>query len=219
MTTSKRSEIIKALSEDLQPISFKNSIVLPALLWFVVSWIYVIALSVYLGPLRTGALESLIKSPQFALESLAGLISAALFCVIAFQEAIPGRRRQWMVWLAFLSALLWISCYITGLSFPAIQPSWDGKRAHCVLEAYLYSGPPLIIGYRLIFKRYPLSTLQAGVFMGISAGIIPALFMQISCMYDPLHILTHHIAPISIIVLIGALLGIFFKKTEIHLNF
>lgn len=214
MTTPKRIDLINALSKDLQPITPRNSVVLPALLWFVVSWIYVVTLSLYLGPLRPGALESLIQSPQFAIESLVGLISGALFCLIAFQEAIPGRRHPWLVWLAFLSALLWISCYIAGLSFPAIEPSWDGKRAHCVLEAYLYSGPPLIIGYRLIYQRYPLNSLQAGIFLAISAGMLPALFMQIACMYDPLHILTHHIAPISIIIVSGALLGIIFKKQK-----
>ncbi len=217
MTNRKRTDLINTLSKDLQPVSPRNGIVFPALLWFIMSWIYVVALSLYLGPLRTGALESLIKSPQFAFESLVGLISGVLFCLIAFQEAIPGRRHQWLVWLAFISALLWISCYIAGLSFPAIEPSWDGKRAHCVLEAYLYSGPPLIIGYRLIYQRYPLNSLRAGIFLGMSAGMLPALFMQISCMYDPRHILTHHIAPISIIVVSGALLGIIFnKRKHIH---
>jgi hypothetical protein len=219
MTIPNRTDLINALSNDLQPIKPKNGIVLPALLWFIMSWIYVVALSLYLGPLRTSALESLIRSPQFAFESLAGLISGALFCLIAFQEAIPGRRHQWLIWLAFLSSLIWISCYIAGLSFPAIEPSWDGKRAHCVLEAYLYSGPPLIIGYRLIYRRYPLNSLQAGIFLAISAGMLPALFMQISCMYDPQHILTHHIAPISIIIVSGALLGIVFKKQHPFLRF
>lgn len=219
MTSPKREDLINALSKNLQPISTRNGIVVPALLWFIVSWIYVVALSLYLGPLRTGAIESLIRSPQFAIESLAGLISGASFCLIAFQEAIPGRRQQWLVWLAFISALLWISCYLVGLSFPAIEPSWTGKRAHCVLEAYLYSGPPLLIGYRLIYQRYPLNSIRAGMFLGISAGMLPALFMQISCMYDPQHILTHHIAPISIIVISGALLGIIFKKQKRILDF
>jgi hypothetical protein len=219
MTTPKRIDLINTLSKDLQPVSSRNSIFLPALLWFIVSWIYVIALSLYLGPLRTGALESLISTPQFAFESLTGLISGALFCLVAFQEAIPGRRRQWAVWLALLSALLWIGCYFAGLSFPAIEPSWTGKRAHCVLEAYLYSGPPLLIGYRLIYRCYPLDSIRAGMFLGISAGMLPALFMQISCMYDPRHILTHHIAPISIIIVSGALLGIIFKKQKRIVDF
>lgn len=73
------------------------------------------------------------------------------FCLIAFQEAIPGIHQRWLIWLAFLSAFLWVGCYIVDLSFPALEPSRLGKRAHCVLEAYLYSGPPLIVGYRIIY--------------------------------------------------------------------
>jgi hypothetical protein len=219
MTAPKRIDLIKALSNDLQPVRPRSNVGLPALLWFFVSWIYIIALSIYLGPLRTGALESLTQSPQFAFESLVGFMSAALFCLIAYQQAIPGRRHQWMVWLAFVSALLWIGCYIVGLSFPALEPSWDGKRAHCVLEAYLYSGPPFLVGYVLIYQRFPLNTLQAGIYLGISSGMLPALFMQISCMYDPQHILTHHIAPISVIVISGSLIGVFFKKQKPILNF
>ena len=88
-----------------------------------------------------------------------------------------------------------------------------GKRAHCVLEAYLYSTPPLIAGYLLIYKRFSLNAVRAGVFLGISAGMLPALFMQISCMYDPRHILTHHLGPI-LIVIIGAILGMLFNKQK-----
>lgn len=212
MADRSRIDLIKDLTTDLPPVRPRNSTFLPASLWFVVSWIYVIAMSLYLGPLREGALQSLIKSPQFAFESYIGLVAGGLFCLIAFQESIPGIRKRWMHWLSYATALSWIGCYIAGLSFPAIEPSMIGKRAHCVLEAYLYSGPPLIVGYILIYRRFPLDSIRAGMFLGISAGMLPALFMQIVCMYEPQHILTHHIAPISVIVVSGALLGVVFKK-------
>ncbi|NOR80680.1 MAG: DUF1109 family protein [Methyloprofundus sp.] len=219
MTPRNRMDLIKGLSANVPPVRPRNGISLPIILWFFSSWIYVIALSLYLGPLRGGALKALITSPQFAFESSIGFISGALFCVIAFQESIPGLRHKWLIYLSYFSAILWISCYIVGLSFPALEPSMLGKRAHCVLEAYLYSVPPLIIGYFLIYRRYPLNSLRAGIFLGISAGMLPALFMQISCMYDPRHILTHHIGPAIVAIVVGAILGIVFKKRKCLLNF
>ena len=214
MKQRNRIDLIKDLSGNVSPVRPRNSLLVPIILWFLCSWVYVIALSLYLGPLREGALEALIRSPQFAFESSIGLISGALFCVIAFQESIPGLRHKWLVYLSYFSAILWISCYVVGLSFPALEPSMLGKRAHCVLEAYLYSIPPLFTGYFLIYRRYPLNCLRAGLFLGISAGMLPALFMQISCMYDPRHMLTHHIGPASVAIIVGVILGIVFKKQQ-----
>lgn len=212
MTQRSRLDLIKQLSSNVPPVQRRGNVLLPAMLWFSLSWIYVISLSLYLGPLRPNAIESLLISPQFAFESTVGFISGALFCLIAFQESIPGLRRQRLIYLTYFSAILWISCYVVGLWFPALEPSLIGKRAHCVLEAYLYSIPPLSIAYLIIYLRFPLNSLQAGVFMGIGAGMLPALFMQFSCIYDPQHMLTHHIGPITVTVIAGALLGVVFKK-------
>ena len=212
MMSLSRTDLISSLSINVSPVKPSPNILFVVMLWFIISWVYVISLSLYLGPLRVGAIESLLTSPQFAFESCIGFISGVLFCLIAFRESIPGLHNKWLIYLSYFSAILWISCYAVGLSFPAIEPSMLGKRAHCVLEAYLYSTPPLIIGYLLIYRRFPLDSIRAGVFMGVSAGMLPALFMQISCMYDPRHILTHHLGPILIVVGGGAILGIIFKK-------
>ncbi|NOQ65436.1 MAG: DUF1109 family protein [Methyloprofundus sp.] len=214
MKQQSRVDLIKDLSSHVAVVRPRTRLLLPSMLWFIGSWIYVVALSLYLGPLREGAVKSLVTSPQFAFESSMGLITGALFCVLAFRESIPSLRHQWLVYLSYLSAIVWVSCYVLGLTFPALEPSMLGKRAHCVLEAYLYSMPPLLIGYFLIYRRYPLNAFRAGMFMGVSAGMIPALFMQISCMYDPQHILTHHIGPATIAIAIGALLGLIFKKMK-----
>ncbi|MEE9345220.1 MAG: NrsF family protein [Methylococcales bacterium] len=207
MTNRKRSDLINDLSKDLAVVNSRNRMMLPAFLWFICSWMYVIASSLYLGPARANAYTALLSNPQFAFESLAGLLASALFCIIAFRESIPGLRSQWLILIAFFSAIVWVGCYVVDLSFPAIEPSLLGKRAHCVLEAYLYSGPPLFIGYWLIYQRYSLDSIWAGLFLGICAGMLPALSMQIVCMYNPQHILTHHIGPILLIALSGALIG------------
>ena len=218
MIARNRIDLIRELSADLKPVTPNVGIKLPVMLWFIGSWTYVIVLGLYLGPLRNGALESLFTSPQFAIESSIGLITAALFCSIALQESIPGLSKQWLVFLSYFSVILWVSCYIVGLSFPAFEPSLIGKRAHCVLEAYIYSLPPLIVGYIFIYRRFPLNSLRAGLYIGVSAGILPALFMQFACLYDPLHTLTHHIGPALVTVVGGIALGMLFKKLKRPLN-
>lgn len=214
MSTLSRSDLISSLSAGVSPVKPGINIILEVMLWFISSWVYVISLSLYLGPLRPGAIASLATSPQFAFETLIGFLAGALFCLIAFRESIPGLHNKWLVYLSYFTAILWISSYVVGLSFPAIEPSMFGKRAHCVLEAYLYSTPPLIVGYLLIYRRFPLDSVRAGIFLGIYAGMLPALFMQISCMYDPRHILTHHIGPILVVVIAGAVLGLILKKQK-----
>ncbi len=212
MTRTDRTDLIKQLSNNVPPVKPRSAILLPAILWFVCSWLYVIGLSLYLGPLRPNAVAELFITPRFAFESTIGFIAGALFCLIAFQESIPGTQRKWLIYLTYVVTALWISCYLVGLSFPAIQPSMLGKRAHCVLEAYLYSIPPLSIAYLLIYRRFPLNSLRAGIYIGIGAGMLPALFMQFSCMYDPKHTLTHHLGPIAVATIAGAIMGIVFKK-------
>ena len=214
MTRKDRSQLIQKLTSDLTPVVTRGNILIPAMGWFACSWVYIVVLSIYLGPLREGAVEALIHSPQFAFETYTGFISSALFCVIAFQESIPGIQKRWLIGLSFITLFLWIGCYIAGLSIPAIEPSMLGKRVHCVLEAYVYSGPPLLVGYVLIYRRYSLDSIRAGMFLGISAGMLPAVFMQIACMYKPHHILTHHIAPILVIVIAGAILGLSFNRQK-----
>lgn len=212
MTHTNRTDLIKQLSKRVAPVKPRSSILLPAILWFICSWLYVISLSLYLGPLRPDAVAELFTSPQYAFESTIGFIAGTLFCVIAFQESIPGAQRKWLIYLTYVITVLWIGCYLVGLSFPALQPSMLGKRVHCVLEAYLYSIPPLSVAYLLIYRRFPLNSLRAGIYTGIGAGMVPALFMQFSCMYDPKHMLTHHIGPITVAIIAGAILGIIFKK-------
>ncbi len=214
MIARNRTDLIKELSADLQPVLPRNGFLTPVIIWFIVSWAYITTLGLYLGSLRKGALESLLTSPQFAIESSIGLISAALFCIVALQESIPGLRNQWLVKLSYFSVILWLSCYVVGLSYPAFEPSLIGKRAHCVLEAYIYSIPPLSVGYFVIYRRFPLNSIRAGLFLGISAGLLPALFMQFACLYDPLHTLTHHIGPAVVTIVAGIILGILFKKIK-----
>ncbi len=207
--------LIQSLTDGLQPIKLRTAVWKPTILWLGLSWCYVVWVALQLGPFREGALQAMLEVPQFALESAIGFMAGGAFAGVAVLESIPGAGKRWLLWSVLFIFTLWVGSYGFGLVSPALEPSMVGKRAHCVIEAYLYSVPPLILGYALLFYRYPLHSVRMGVFLGISAGAIPALLMQFACMYMPGHILTHHIGPIIPIAALGGGLGYLFRKNKI----
>ncbi len=70
-----------------------------------------------------------------------------------------------------------------------------GKRPHCFVETLFYALPPLVLGCYLTRRLFPLRPLRTAMAVGLAAGMLPALYMQLACMYIPDHILKFHIAP------------------------
>lgn len=214
MTENSRQNLILQLTNNLEPVGPRGRVGLPAFLWLLSSWIYVLVVAISLGPFREAPLRALTENPHFALESAAGFAVTVLFGIMAFRESIPGLGNRWILPFAVAAAILWLGDHSAGLYWPALEPSMDGKRAHCVLEAFLYSGPPLLIGYLGLARRFPLRSVRAGVYLGISAGAIPALLMQFACMYSPAHILTHHLGPILVAITAGAIAGLILRRAR-----
>ena len=88
-----------------------------------------------------------------------------------------------------------------------------GKRPHCFAETLLYSAPPVIAGLWLLKRRYVLRGARAGALLGLAAGSLPALMMQIACMYSPEHILAFHIGPALAVAGAGAVLGAWLMRS------
>jgi uncharacterized membrane protein YdbT with pleckstrin-like domain len=51
---------------------------------------------------------------------------------------------------------------------------------------------------------WPRATAAAA---GAAAAAIPAILMQLACMYDPLHALSYHLTPVLMVAALGALAG------------
>ena len=102
---------------------------------------------------------------------------------------------------------LWLAQYMLGLVSPALEPSSLGKRDHCYLETMAYSLPPILVALFLVRRLYPLRFVRTAMTLGLVAGMLPALYMQLACMYDPAHILPFHLGPIAAVAAVGALLG------------
>ena len=201
------SDLIASLSGQLEPVKPAPDINFVAMVWLLFSAVYLVAVTHWFGPIRSTALDQLALYPRFALESLAGLVAIVLVCLAAFRAVVPGLASSRLVTVAAGLTLLWIGSYIVGLASPALEPSMLGKRDHCFLETVVYAVPPLLAALYLGRRFYPLRPLRTAASLGLAAGMMPALYMQIACMYEPGHILAFHIAPGLAVAAVGLALA------------
>jgi len=203
---NRQEELIAKLTSELTPVRAAPPPLRVAGLWWLGSWLFVIIVTLFTGPLRPGAFVQLVTHAQFAAESLVGLLAAALIAAWAFEDSIPGTRRHGLLNVGLVAAALWLLAYVVGLEYPALEPSMAGKRAGCVLQTLLLAGPPMAVGIWLTRRNYlPLAPLRNAALIGLAGAMLPALFMQFACMYDPAHILRFHILPIPGVVAAGVL--------------
>ena len=74
---NKHDDLIASLSRDLAPVSPAPNVNTLAIAWFLMSAIYVVAVTHLFGPIRTGAYAQLFSEPRFLLESLLGIAAIA----------------------------------------------------------------------------------------------------------------------------------------------
>jgi len=210
---SKHDAFIDGLAADLAPTGAPRNINWSAIMWLVLSTAYVLGTGHLLGPIRADARTQLANEPRFFLESLLGVFAIAMAGVCAFRASIPGALSRRLVLMAGGLMTLWIANYFAGLYSPTLAPSMLGKREHCSWETWLYAAPPALTALVLARGLYPLQPLRTAAGIGLAAGMIPALYMQIACMYEPAHILKFHILPglvvaMACVMLAGCMKGL-----------
>lgn len=203
-----RSALIDSLVADLEPARAPGRVLPRFLLWMALGWASVLGAALALGPLRPGVFEQLLEAPRFGLETLLGVLAATGLALTALWIGIPAPRSAWRRALPALAlAALWLAAHALSLWSPALKASMLGKREACRLEVLLLAVPPLLLGLWMLRGLAPLQRRAAGVLLGAAAGALPAVLMQWVCMYDPVHTWTHHLAPVALVALVGAVVG------------
>lgn len=196
------------LSHQLEPVSFWQRPRTLLLSWLLLTVLVVSGMSLAYAPWRPGALDQLTSVPRFTLEIVFALGGACTLAWVAVQSAVPGALRPGRVLLLFIAAWVpWLALLLLGLADPALTPSMAGKREDCYLEVMVESLPPLTLGLLMLRRLYVLRGVRTGILLGAASGMVPALLMQLSCMYLVDHAWTHHLAPVLVPTLIGALAG------------
>jgi len=170
------------------------------------------------GPARAGAFSQLATEPRFLLESLLGAAAILWTSLLAFRAAIPAALTRQFAAVGLVLMALWLAQYLIGLVSPALEPSMVGKRNYCYLETMVYAVPPILAGLFLIRRLYPLRYVRTAMSLSLAAGMLPALYMQLACMYEPAHILSLHILPGLLMVLAGAAIASLWRQRRVAFN-
>jgi len=203
---NKQHILISNLSRDLAPVSPPSNINRLAIAWFLLSAIFVVAITHLFGPIRPGAFSQLGTEPRFLLETMLGVAAILWTSLLAFRSAVPAALSKQFAATGMVLMALWLAQYVIGFVSPALEPSMLGKRDHCFSETLVYSLPVILTGLFLIRRLYPLRPMRTAMSIGLAAGMLPALYMQLACMYEPSHILGYHILPG--LLMVGAAVGI-----------
>jgi hypothetical protein len=207
-----REQLLDSLASELTPVVRPPA---PGLLystWLVASAAYVVLLTWLLGPIRPVALQQLLTVPRFSLEMLVGTVAACALAALAFRSAVPGSLSRGFAWGALGVLLLWLANFVLGIAIPTLEPSMLGKRDHCYLETFLYALPPLVGALYWQQRLYPMSPRRAAMLAGLAAGMLPALYMQIACMYESVHILAFHVGPALLVAAVAPLMLLTWQK-------
>lgn len=200
--------LIDGLAHGLRPVRRPAGPIPTLALWLLLSWGFVIAVTMVGGPLRPGFEQQLQESGRFALESLLAFTGAAVAMWGALLLGIPSPRPLgWRLLPGLLLLGAWVGLLVFGLYDPALPPSMLGKRPACVVEALVFSLGPLALAIALLRRRAVIRRAWTGALVGAAAGAIPALIMQFACAYDPAHDLAFHVAPGLVTMALGALAG------------
>ena len=213
---NKQHILISNLSRDLAPVSPPSNINRLAIAWFLLSAIFVVAMTHLFGPIRPGAFSQLGTEPRFLLETMLGVAAILWTSLLAFRYAVPAALSKQFAATGMVLMALWLAQYVIGFVSPALEPSMLGKRDHCFSETLVYSLPVILTGLFLIRRLYPLRPMRTAMSIGLAAGMLPALYMQLACMYEPSHILGYHILPG--LLMVGAAAGIAAKWRPRHLG-
>lgn len=200
--------LIDDLVGDLKPVNAPGRISRPVVFWLSLATVYSIVSVFVSGPLREGALRHLIELPLFTGETLLAVIAIAVTAIASLRIALPGRNSPMRALTGVLILIaLWVAIYVVDFWHPVHPVSTLGGRGDCFWQVPLFSLPSFAFLLYLARRQYPLWPRTTGLLAGIAAAAIPAELMQFGCMYEPAHILTHHMAPILVTATIGWFIG------------
>jgi hypothetical protein len=162
------------------------------------------------GPIRSGAIHSLAASPRSGLEFCLGLATGFTAIWAGIEIGVPGTpnpRRLWIPPIVLMTG--WLGLIVYGVSHPTLEVSMTGKRENCFIQSLVLATPPYCLALWLLRERIPRAHTGASLLVGAAAAAIPALWMQLACMHDPVHALKFHLTPILAVGLAGALIARF----------
>lgn len=210
-----KEELIKQLTEELKPVKTLWSPPLRFVLWSGLSVILIVGIMLVIQPFRANFYEQL-SSKKFFLETLFSILPFISLGFLCLRLAIPGLRVSRLFFLLALSPffLFLLSIGYGHFGGPSLPPTMAGKRPYCFYEVLVLSWIPILVMVQLIRRAHAFVNIRLAFMVGLAGSALPMALMQVACMYDPAHILSHHIFGAVIVTSIMSGLGLFLLKKK-----
>ena len=205
----KHPDFVEHLIEDLSPVRPAEPAVPTVALWTSLAWLMAGSFVLATGPLREGAIATLATSPRYAIELILAVLGSLTALLAGLELGVPGESRiPRLVVPPLLLLGGWVAIVVYGLGDPVIETGLSGMRPYCDVQTTLFAVPALAIGFFALRRRALYMRTTTGALLGLAAASVPAAWMQFACLYDPHHALTHHLAPIGLVGLLGGLVAL-----------
>src|SRR5271155_3031216 len=198
--------LVERLAANLRPVRRLWPVSVRLRLWLVLQ----LALLVWVASHTPNDFMSKLAGPRYLLEVVLFAGSAILAAVMAFRGAIPGRPVRIselaiaVVALAAGTALLMTQPLRT--AYPLSQFIDVGRI--CALETCLLAAVPWVGLWWAVRRGAPMRAWTTGLAVGAAAALFSFALMRLKCPNDErLHLLTWHLMPAIIIVLLSTLAG------------
>ena len=179
---------------------------LRALLWFALALVGSAAWMHGVQAFRAGFADQLVHHPLFLIEIAGALLFSACGAYVLMVRSTPGARlsRGMRIGLWTLGGL-YIIAFTSSLTHWAPEATIAGKRDGCWAEVVVHGAACLLLFVVMIFRGWVRFSWRLGVLYGLVAGLVPAVLMQLACLYAPTHALLFHYLPVLILVPVGLL--------------
>ena len=202
-----QSEFIDQLLVDQSSIRASSSSLSRLIVWGLFSSIFLFLLYKFLWGFRP-RFYSEFSDLFFLAESMLPFLASFWALSFAFKLGTPGRAAPPPL-LAISAVLMFF--YILFQAINYLQPSgvytMAGKRPMCHVEIMVYSTALWGVFIFLMRTAAPVKKRTQSFLIGFSCASLNVGMMQISCMYEPLHILKLHVGPLIVFTLITTLIG------------
>jgi len=197
-------EFIKSLSKNhsqIRSLPYANK---RAVLFGILSFIFLLSVVYFLGGLRNLADDYGLNLQT--LELLTSLTAFFSVLMISFNSTIPGNSVNTAMKVFYFSSFIFVSSLIIRLFFlPTGYAPMVHRVFHCYKEVLFYAAGIQMFLYWRISKGVITNMKVTVTYTTLAAAILPLMLMSLGCCITPVHIIESHFIPLAIYTLVMAM--------------